>query len=139
MQNSTEVGYAIPRESLNALDFDVSKSSVRRLARERNLNGADLLIGPGSFGALLEEEGFNAVPSPRQVCPGPDKYYSGGYITQRHGSTGGGMVDAIQVETPREARVDGGPEKRQEFARALGVAIARFYQMHYQQVDANQS
>ena len=41
-----------------------------------------------------------AVPSPRQPSPGKDKYYRGGYITQNHGSSNGGVVDAIQLELP---------------------------------------
>jgi N-formylglutamate amidohydrolase len=62
---------------------------------------------------------------------GSDKYYSGGYITQKHGSSCGGSVDAIQLETPKEVRVDGGEEKRERFAKALGRAIATFYRIHY--------
>lgn len=70
MQNSTEVGYVLPKETLNEMDYDASKSSVRALAAASNLKGSELIIGQSSFGAILEEEGFNAVPSPRQIFPG---------------------------------------------------------------------
>jgi len=43
----------------------------------------------------------------------------------------GGNVDAIQLETPREQRVDGGEERRERFGKALGAAIAKFYSLHY--------
>ena len=35
-----------------------------------DISGRDLIAGTRSFGALLEEEGYYAVPSPRQPFPG---------------------------------------------------------------------
>ena len=34
------------------------------------ISGRDLIAGTRSFGALLEDEGYYAVPSPRQPFPG---------------------------------------------------------------------
>jgi hypothetical protein len=49
---------------------------------------------------------------------GPDVYFSGGYITQRHGGKEG--IDGIQVEIPRDLRIDGGEEGRKRVGHALG-------------------
>ena len=71
---------------------------------------------------------------------GADKYYSGGYITRSHGSynTGsnsdsldGPMFDAIQLETPRESRIEGGEEERVNYGKALGRVIVMFYRKYY--------
>ena len=55
-------------------------------------------------------------------------YFSGGYITQRHGNEG---IDGIQVEIPRDLRIDGGEEGRNRVGHALGKAISDFYHFHY--------
>ena len=34
------------------------------------MSGRDLIAGDQSFGAMLEQEGYFAVPSPRQPFPG---------------------------------------------------------------------
>jgi N-formylglutamate amidohydrolase len=100
-----------------------------------------VVAGPGSLGALLEGRGYRAVPSPRQPGPGEERYYRGGHITQTHGSSHAGAVDAIQVElpapamvqveVPAEIRHEGGEPVRTAFARALAGALAQFIATHY--------
>ena len=70
MHNSTEVGYVISKEDLNAMVYDAAKSSVRSLAKSSGLGCRELAAGELSFGGFLEREGYNAVPSPRQKYPG---------------------------------------------------------------------
>merc|ERR1712080_107180 len=55
-------------------------SSVSSLLARTGLSPEQLLSGPASLGALWEEAGYMAIPSPRQPKPGNDKYYRGGYI-----------------------------------------------------------
>ena len=62
---------------------------------------------------------------------GPDVYFSGGYITQRHCSGVKGGIDGIQVEIPRDLRIDGGEEGRKRVGHALGKAITDFHHFHY--------
>ena len=69
---------------------------------------------------------------------GVDKYYSGGYITQSYGSLEVGMgedsealFDAIQLETPRESRIEGGEEERINYGKALSRVIVMFYRKYY--------
>ena len=59
---------------------------------------------------------------------GSHPYFSGGYITQVHGRDD---FDAIQVETPRDLRIERGEEGRERFGHALGRAICDFYNFHY--------
>ena len=68
---------------------------------------------------------------------GADKYYSGGYITRAYGSLNidGSMndskFDAIQLETPRESRIEGGEQERSNYGRALSRTIVMFYRKYY--------
>ena len=69
---------------------------------------------------------------------GADKYYSGGYITRAYGSLDVGMgeesetlFDAIQLETPRESRIEGGEEERINYGKALSRVIVMFYRKYY--------
>ncbi len=50
---------------------------------------------------------------------------------QVHGSRDGGVVDAIQIESPEATLVDPDPAVFARYADALGAAIARFHQRHY--------
>jgi len=102
-QNSTELGYVYRKSDLNEGNLPTEGvSSISSLLTRTGLSPQQLLSGPESLGALWEEAGYMAIPSPRQPSPGKDKYYRGGYITQNHGSSNGGVVDAIQLELPVE-------------------------------------
>ena len=73
------------------------------------------------------------IKSALNISIGPDcVYFSGGYITQRHSSScikeG---IDGIQVEIPRDLRIDGGEEGRKRVGHALGKAISDFHHFHY--------
>ena len=59
---------------------------------------------------------------------GDSPYFTGGYITQIHSKD---HFDAIQIETPRDLRIDKGDEAREHFGDALGRAICDFYEFHY--------
>ena len=71
---------------------------------------------------------------------GTDKYYSGGYITHAYGSLDVDLkndsldyskFDAIQLETPRESRIEGGEQERSNYGQALSQAIVMFYRKYY--------
>ena len=73
LQNSTELGYLLLTSELNDGIYDAELTSVRALAAETGLSGELLLCGEvESLGALYEEQGFNALPSPRQPAPSKD-------------------------------------------------------------------
>ena len=62
------------------------------------------------------------------VFSGDSPYFAGGYITQIHSKD---HFDAIQLETPRDLRIDKGDDERERFGHALGRAICDFYEFHY--------
>lgn len=96
----SELGYLYKRAELNSGDLCSTVPSVAALLKRIGLSPLELVCGGRSLGALLEEQGHRAVPSPRQPGPGGQRYYKGGYISQTHGSSTGGQVDAIQVPHP---------------------------------------
>lgn len=128
-QNSTELGYVYTKSDLNEGNLLEGVSSVSSLLARTGLSPEELLSGPGSLGALWEEAGYMAIPSPRQPSPGKDKYYRGGYITQNHGSTSGGVVDAIQLELPVD--LISSTEYRAKMAPSVGDVIAEFHSRYY--------
>jgi len=102
-----EVGYALSRTSLNDGDLDKDIASIKALADRAAVSFSQLLSGPKSLGAMLQNKGFKSVPSPRYPKPSDGtegKYYSGGYITRRWGSRDQGEIDAIQLEMPYHVR-----------------------------------
>jgi hypothetical protein len=131
-----ELGYLLTAEELGAPDGELdangaaAASSLRGLAARSPLPFSSLLRGPTSFGGLLEQNGVRAVPSPSDPSPGTDPYFSGGYSTQRHGSsTDGGIVSAIQVEHHRRGLRDTAANRR-AYADRLVRTIVRFLAEH---------
>ncbi len=139
---AVEIGHLLTRARLNADDDELNtdanrrRTSLRALVERSPLDLADLVRGPKSIGALLEERDIPTIPSPERPAP-TGAFYSGGYITQRHGSHRGGTVDATQVEGNR-TRLNNA-EYREKFSQALAESILEFMKEHYDlevQVDA---
>ena len=114
---------------LNAADYTKDIPSIEALLNRTGLSIPEILSGDQSFGAMFEAEGYETIPSPRQPIPGKDKYYRGGHITQIHGSSDGGLVDAIQTEFPKTIRRD--EQIRNDFIKALARIIAKFHKLYY--------
>jgi len=130
-QNSSELGYRIQGSDLDHGTGKMKDCSFRALGEREGLELVELLSGPTSFGALMEETGFKAVPSDRQPSPSGDKYFNGGHITDMYGSRHGGILDAVQIETPSEVRWEEGDEMRKAFAAALAETILSFMDIYY--------
>ena len=131
-KNTTELGYLIKKAALNSGNYDNSELSIKALVRRENADLDDYIYGRKSLGALFEDAGYKAVPSPRQPSPGTDLYYRGGYTTQVHGSRDGGQVDAIQVEIPGEIRIEGGKKLRKQFSTSLANILEKFFSANYE-------
>jgi hypothetical protein len=87
--------------------------------------------GPNSLGGLLAAAGLPSVPSPADPAPKPeDEYFTGAYNTYRHGSSKGGPIDAIQLETPSDLIGDK-PADRQRVAGIIATALAAYLERHY--------
>jgi hypothetical protein len=107
-----------------------ANSSVRHLAEHSSSSFANLSRGTWSLGALLEDAGYPAIPSPGNPDPGTDSagdalnYFRGGYNTIHHGSLNGGTVDAIQIEHPPSIRENA--QNRADYAQALVASLTGF-------------
>ena len=100
-----ELGYllvgsqlALSDDSLNARKI-LTASSVESLAVQQHMPLAEIIRGPKSIGALFEQRGIPAVPSPARPNPGRALYFSGGYNLERHSSAGTGVLGGVQIET----------------------------------------
>ena len=125
-----ELGYmhrvtdlAKPIAEINSAEF-IKTGSIRLLTQlNPSVPYADLLFGPESLGAMLEQRGFQATPSPRMVVP-TEPYVRGGYTVDRHVNASANVA-GLQIEANR-IRLRDSPENRQKFAEAL-VQTLRIY------------
>ncbi len=133
-----ELGYLLSTSELlmsnDALNSPklMEGSSIRQLARmnKMNLTHADLIRGSQSFGSILEDAGYNSVPSTNDSAPlMDDDYFNGGYNVARHGSQVSGNIDGIQIECNSGVRFES--EKRKAFAKALSNALLLYVKTHY--------
>jgi hypothetical protein len=134
-----ELGYLLTEAQLRssdaALEADgaMARSSIARLAADASggARGGALLRSPEALGTRLHAAGYPAVPSAQDPAPlVGQEYFNGGYNTARHGSVGGGALDAIQVEC-HFAGVRDSEASRAAFADVLARELARFLERHY--------
>lgn len=128
-----ELGYLLSAQDLAADDATlnapatIQSSSLQWITKRSSLSHAALLRGPESLGALLENEGFPATPSPLKPVPG-EPFFRGGYTIQRH-CDARRNITGLQIETSRP-RLRDTPANRQRFATALVDALAHYLPAH---------
>ncbi len=134
-----ELGYLLYNDELALPDATLNSPALLEVSSIQNLAGnnttnmmhTELLKGDSSFGSLLYENGFAAVPSTTDPVPLPsDNYFSGGYITANYGSYKGGAIDGIQVECNRSGLRETGAN-RQAFAIAFVSTVTTYLETHY--------
>lgn len=135
-----ELGYLLGAATLRQADSELTRtetmarSSIATVAansRSVAERGVRLLRGPASLGDLLAARGFRAVPSSAEPAPlSGEEYFTGGYITERHGSLDGGVIDAIQIECHFNGVRDSAGS-RARFAGALTDGLRVFFERHY--------
>ena len=124
-----ELGYLHSVQQLALSDAELSTgtyaadSSLAAIAALNRRPYSELLRGPLSFGALMEQHGFPCSPSPSNPHP-KAPYFRGGYNTQRHGN-GGAPLAGLQIECNSRGVRDT-PENRQKFAAALASTLETF-------------
>ena len=133
-----ELGYLLSSEELQ-LDDDLLNSglfeeysSIRNLIKDNinSLSYSELVRGKYSLGNILENEGYQCVPSPEHPFPKPlEPYFSGGYNTTRHGSASKGTIDGIQIELDEAIRSDA--MRREKFANDLAFALVKYLKINY--------
>ncbi len=126
-----ELGYGLMSSDLNGdSDLDPMSFTMRALADATSTPIAELVRGPASLGALLEQRGYRSVPSPGDPGPGSADYFNGGYSSVRHGSLQAGSIDSIQVEHPKRGVRE--PESdRQAYARVFAEVLVEYLEQHY--------
>lgn len=134
-----ELGYLISAADLRLGDHAlaatsaITSSSIGRLVADATSHATpvEVLRGASSLGGMLARNGFPSVPSPSDPAPAvADAYFTGGYITGRHGSSGGGSVDAIQIEAYRFGARDT-PENLDRYAAAIVSSALEYLSVHY--------
>jgi hypothetical protein len=131
-----QFGYLLSADDLDRPDTGLAnpafllRSSIRALASEGSSAFAAMVRGQLSLGALLEERGFAAAPSPSRPRPDGTGYVGGGVTTALHGSSDGGRVNAILIETPF-AGVRESDATRAAFAAGMVDALEAYFLIHY--------
>lgn len=130
-----ELGYLLSAQDLDRTDAELdsgsyaSQSSIRALAAESGSPFSGALRGRESLGGLLRQAGYASVPSDAAPSPGADPYFTGGYITERHGSAGGLQVSAVQTELPMPGVRDSSAARTQ-FATAFAGVLVTYVTTH---------
>ena len=115
-------------EALNAARA-IEASSLRWIVERSDRSHVDLLRGPLSLGALLEEQGFPATPSPRMPVP-TEPFFRGGYTIARHCQSEKN-VTGVQIEANRP-RLRDTTQNRVRFARSLLLSLDTYFKTHLQ-------
>ena len=89
-----------------------------------------MLRGTNSFGALIDAEGYPAVPSFDIPNPGTDPYFNGGYNTDQHTSVHGGTISGLQIESNMTGVRDTSAN-RTAYAQALARVFETYLGLHY--------
>lgn len=133
-----ELGYLLSADELRLEDALINSgllneySSIRNLleTNEKELTATELIRGEHSLGTLLYKRGQPCMPSKQIEKPEIDEpYFSGGYNTQRHGSSAGGTIDGIQIEVDLQTRSD--KRKQKKVARDVAHSLVEFLTIHY--------
>ena len=128
----TEVGLGVSKTYLNGSDSlilsRVGYSTVKNLCINGGVNFLDIIKGPHSLGGLLDNKGWNSVPSPSNPSPGTGGFFYAGWNTWKHGSRYSGVIDASHVEN---YYVFMQTSNRNQYANDLSTSIIEFMNIHY--------
>jgi len=128
-----ELGYLLSNSQLKNVGGELEglkdQTSIRQLADDGKVPLVELLRGNASFGWLMQQRGYSAVPSPEFSHAGGGKYFNGGYNTRRYGSRNGGKISGFQLECPWRAVRDT-EKNRKAFAEAFAGALLEYMDLH---------
>ncbi|SDQ47486.1 MopE-related protein [Flagellimonas zhangzhouensis] len=135
-----ELGYtltkeelALPSEVLNSFDL-VDGSGIKTLILDNPLQQthAQMLTGPFSLGALIQNRGYPTVPSPDDHYPlANEDYFTGGFTIFTHSSRrdNNSSIDGLQIEVNSDIRFD--EVLRTDFSIDLADAIFEYLTLFY--------
>ena len=131
----TWLGYLISSEELDQSDEILntnsyqSKSSINNWVDSSSYSFIEVLRGKVSFGSILDSLGYKSLPSENDLSPSGMRYFSGGYNTARHGSRGGGVISAIQIELPKLG-IRENQSTWSSFSKSINSTISTYYNIH---------
>ena len=131
----TWLGYLISSEELDQSDEILntnsyqSKSSINNWVDSSSYSFIEVLRGKVSFGSILDSLGYKSLPSENDLSPSGMRYFSGGYNTARHGSRGGGVISAIQIELPKPG-IRENQSTWSSFSKSINSTISIYYNIH---------
>ena len=131
----TWLGYLISSEDLDQSDEILntnsyqSKSSINNWVDSSSYSFIEVLRGKVSFGSILDSLGYKSLPSENDLSPSGMRYFSGGYNTARHGSRGGGVISAIQIELPKPG-IRENQSTWSSFSKSINSTISIYYNIH---------
>jgi len=134
-----EIGYLLYDDELQLADTElntdtyINYSSIQHLVATNagSFTHAELLRGAISFGTLMQEAGYAAVPSTADPFPlTGDNYYSGGYNTVERSSYSGGTIDGFQIEC-NYTGVRDNDLNRKKFADSIVSVLRTYLETHY--------
>ena len=131
----TWLGYLISSEELDQSDEILntnsyqSKSSINNWVDSSSYSFIEVLRGKVSFGSILDSLGYKSLPSENDLSPSGMRYFSGGYNTARHGSRGGGVISAIQIELPKPG-IRENQSTWSSFSKSINSTISTYYNIH---------
>jgi Secretion system C-terminal sorting domain len=138
-----ELGYLLYDDELeladNVLNTNayINYSSIKNLVLNNvnNYTHAQLLRGQKSFGTLLTNYSFPAVPSLTIPFPGTStNYFSGGYITVNHTCyTSGITINGLQMELNYTGIRDTALNRTQ-FASAFSQVVVEYMNTHFNMI-----
>ena len=121
-----ELGYLIKSKELqlddNKINNLMNKSSIKTLTELSSESFAEILRGKNSLGALFAEHKIPSVPSIQYPNPGKEKYFNGGFNTQKYCK---GKFSGLQVECHLRGVRDK-DKNRKAFAGIFNKVIIKF-------------
>ena len=134
-----ELGYSL---DVNALGNVLTRTHLAELWHQSSLNNLSkiddgvgfrqFVIGDDAFGTMMEQHGFQAVPSKDQPYPqSSDPFFEGGYNTRLYTGPGYPHVFGWQIESNYQGVRD--TKGRPLFAQAFAEVIVQYmqYTMNY--------
>jgi hypothetical protein len=124
-----ELGYQISAANLRRSDAVLDagttyerNSSFRIFSEQSPLSFSALLRGSSALGTLFENAGVRSVPSQQDPFPNVgEDFFSGGYNTNRHGCSGGGLICGVQIEANMTGVRDNATNRARFAARLVEV------------------
>lgn len=135
----TEFGYGVSGNYLDGTDAQLLKqrnySTIQTLCSNGNADFLDVLRGPNSLGTLLQNEGYNSIPSSTNPRPLGKKYFFGNHNLWRYGSNKGGTLDGTHIESYYRF-VNISATERKKYSAAMAKVMVTFVE-HFYSLDLN--